>query len=144
MTARAGLAAAAAGAALLAGCGGAGAGKDAGVDGARETTKALMARLADADGDACELMTGDAQRQLAGTFRSATCADAVKSIAGQLGEDEKRALKSVTVPTVQLSGTTARVADSQLAPRQGSLGSGWDGSTALGYVDGRWLVTDLS
>jgi hypothetical protein len=119
----------------LAGCGG-----DGG-DSPGDVTRDFSEAMADNNGRrACDLMTGDAQRQmiLAGAFfggKGEGCPGGVEAIVDTLDAGELDALRNVEIGPVKISGdrATVRVKDGLDIDED-------EGPVRLRKVEGEWLV----
>ena len=118
--------------ALSAGCGGA-----SDTDAVRATIIGYLDALASGDGGrACDQLTGEQVRAVVSIaieqvpeLGALTCAEAVASLAEQLGADEKATLRDAEVFDVTIDGETATA----------SIGTGVP--IALRRADGRWLIS---
>jgi len=101
--------------------------------------KAFGQAAADGDGErACGLLTGPAQRSLA--FGS-SCASSVNEVS--FGEEEKKALRSVTIRNIHVTGNRATVQDRDISSEEGQLPPETDTDpTVLERIDGKWRITD--
>lgn len=101
--------------------------------------KTYLEALADGDGEkACDQLTGEAKRavldEISGQlpeFGAASCEDALDTLAENLGEDEKSALRDAEIE-VKVDGDTATA-----RPAKGT------DDAELRKIDGKWLISRI-
>ena len=132
---------------VLAGC----SGEDSEDAKVRSVVTGFFSDLADGDGAACDVLTGNATRLAsllaASANAPATCPDSVKVLSGQLSSDEKEALKNAKVNRTTISGDQATINPSDveflLNGQSQLLSSVRAGPTQLIKVDGGWKINSL-
>lgn len=126
---------------VIPGCGGGGGDGDSDGSGPTDVIKNFAAAYADGDGEAaCRLMTGPAQRAL---LAGEPCASGLKAESESLGEEERRALRTVTIANARVEGNRATIEDADIRSEEGRLPEDIDPSpTVLEKIDGKWKITD--
>ncbi len=132
---------------IVTGCGGSGSAGTADAGKVKQTVRAALADLANADGRGfCSLATRTGRAKLAGTLHGYNCVQLVNLVGGHLSPATKAGLLHAQVKRVTIKGSTASVKAADITATRGSLkgflNDGGRATILTRQPDGSWKINE--